>query len=87
MAFKPRHRYVSWPGMNFKGNWLEGTVWWIQGKSEPYSVTMEPKGFSCSCPGFTFHGKCRHIARVGMALTGQKSLHAHGTPMVAMNPS
>jgi hypothetical protein len=34
-----------------------------------YHVLMTPKGFTCECAGFTFHGKCRHINRVGELLT------------------
>ena len=76
MSFKPRHRYVVYPGINFKKNWWTGTVWPCQGKTQEYSVEMVDKGLTCDCPGFTFHGKCRHIVRVGEALCGGKSFRA-----------
>lgn len=76
MAYKARHRYVAYPGINFNRHMFSGTVWPMQGKTEEYEVTMEAKGLSCTCPGFTFHGKCRHINRVGEAMLGNASLRA-----------
>jgi len=29
-----------------------------------YSVVIDPKGNSCSCTGFTFYKKCKHIEQV-----------------------
>ena len=29
-----------------------------------YDITLEPKGFTCDCPGFTFRGKCKHTLNV-----------------------
>jgi hypothetical protein len=29
-----------------------------------YSVVIDPKGNSCSCTGFTFYRKCKHIEQV-----------------------
>jgi hypothetical protein len=66
MAFKARHRYIAYPGINFKNHMFTGTIWPIQGKNDAeYEVEMVAKGLTCSCPGFTFHGKCRHIDRIG----------------------
>jgi len=75
MAFKPRYKYTQYPGINFKKHWLTGTIWPCQGKHDMYHVEMLDKGFQCDCPGFTYHGKCRHITRVGAALSGHKSFH------------
>lgn len=77
MGYRPRHRWTQVPGIETKDHWFLGTVWTMRGKTEDYEVTMEPRGFSCTCPGFTFHGKCRHISRVGDALLGITSIHEH----------
>ena len=29
-----------------------------------YDITLEPKGFTCDCPGFSFRGKCKHSQQV-----------------------
>lgn len=66
MAYKARHRYVAYPGINYRGHMFTGTEWEFVGKNDvEYTVTLEERGFSCTCPGFTFHGKCRHITTVG----------------------
>jgi len=72
MSFKPRHRYVVYPGIDFKNHDYTGTVWRVAGKTEEYEVEMLPHGLMCTCPGATFHGKCRHITRVGEALCGRR---------------
>ena len=30
-------------------------------KGQRYSLTNEGTGWVCSCPGFNYHGKCRHL--------------------------
>ena len=77
MAFKARHRYVAYSGINFKNNFYTGTVWECQGKTQEYRVEMVKNGFTCDCPGFVFHGKCRHITRVGEALLGHSSFRSN----------
>ena len=54
------------PTFDFNRDLFEGLVW-----SEPnskgtgtYAVTLEPKGFTCDCPGFSFRGKCKHSQQV-----------------------
>lgn len=66
MAYKARHKFLQYPGINFKNHMFSGLEWPFTGKNgEEYFVTLYDKGFGCSCPGFTFHGKCRHINYVG----------------------
>ena len=38
---------------------------------EVYDVLLNGRRSSCDCPGFTFHGRCKH-------LDGLRSLAAHG---------
>ena len=67
--FKPTFEYdrslfegLTWQEPNSKGT---GT----------YDVTLEPKGFTCDCPGFSFTGKCKHSQlvndRVERAINGE----------------
>jgi len=43
----------------------EGKTWQVQGSKEVYTVSQDDVGnMSCSCPGFKFRGKCRHIVDV-----------------------
>lgn len=59
-------RYYAPGDWNFKGNHLVGTQWVVPG-SKPgseYAVTIADKGFECSCTGFNFHGKCKHVIQV-----------------------
>ena len=54
------------PDFDFARDLFEGLTW-----KEPnsrgtgtYDITLEPKGFTCDCPGFTFRGKCKHTLNV-----------------------
>lgn len=63
---KPTVRYFKPKGAkSFKGFWLEGVVWPIQGsKGNTYEVELHEKGFDCTCPGFTYRGECKHVHSV-----------------------
>jgi len=45
---------------------LVGTEWSVAGskKDSAYIVTLTEQGFSCSCAGFNFYGKCKHSTTV-----------------------
>ena len=50
------------PTFDYDKSLFEGLIW-----QEPnskgtgtYDITLEPKGFTCDCPGFSFRGKCKH---------------------------
>ena len=32
--------------------------------AEEYWIISTPRGFTCDCNGFTYHGKCKHITAV-----------------------
>lgn len=39
--------------------------WVVKGsKGDEYTITEEENGLTCSCPGFVFRGKCKHIAEL-----------------------
>ena len=40
----------------------EGRVWIVKGsKGDEYKITEHSGNYSCSCSGFRFRSKCRHI--------------------------
>jgi hypothetical protein len=40
-------------------------TWEIEGsKGNKYVVLQDELGYNCSCIGFKYHGKCKHIAKV-----------------------
>lgn len=48
-----------------KHPWV-GVIWSVIGsKGNEYEVELTNKGFTCTCSGFGFHGKCKHISAVG----------------------
>jgi hypothetical protein len=45
-----------------KGRLLQLKKYPVAGsKNKVYTVTQNIKHFSCSCPGFAFNGKCKHV--------------------------
>lgn len=65
------------PTFDYDKSLFEGLIW-----KEPnskgtgsYDITLEPKGFTCDCPGFSFRGKCKHSQmvndRVEEAINGE----------------
>ena len=61
-----KERFYAPEGWKFKSNFLVGIEWLVDGskKGSSYTVTLTPKGFTCSCTGFVFHGKCKHSREV-----------------------
>lgn len=59
-------RYLKPDDWNFKSNPLAGTEWSVPGSKagSVYTVTLTEQGFTCSCTGFQFHGKCKHSIQV-----------------------
>jgi len=54
------------PDFEFNKSLFEGVTWTrmnSKGTGE-YAITLEPRGFTCDCPGFTFRGKCKHTQSV-----------------------
>jgi hypothetical protein len=44
---------------------LPDTSWQVQGsKGTTYTVTRKSQVMRCTCPGFNFRGKCRHVEAV-----------------------
>jgi hypothetical protein len=58
-------RYYKPENIKFKGHISQGVEWCLKGnKGTIHIVTMTPKGFTCDCPGMTFHGKCKHTRAI-----------------------
>lgn len=52
-------------GYNFAGEKPKGRIWEIAGsKGNKYVVSQDELGYNCSCVGFKYHGKCKHIDEV-----------------------
>lgn len=66
MPRKYTRRFLKPNGWNFKNHYLTGTEWSVEGskKDSFYSVVLTENGFSCTCTGFQFHGKCKHSVSV-----------------------
>lgn len=53
---------VMFDGLNTKNHWLLGIEIPVTGSTgNQYIVELKEKGFTCTCTGFTMHGKCKHI--------------------------
>jgi len=51
--------------INFQGHFLVGETWEVKGsKDNTYEVEMYKNGLVCSCPGFLFHGSCKHVQKI-----------------------
>ena len=62
---KYKHTYFKPAEMNTESHFMLGYIWNVPGsKGNTYEVEFHPKGFDCSCPGFGFHGKCKHVKAV-----------------------
>ena len=54
------------PDFEFAQDLFEGLTWKEPNPkgTDTYDITLESKGFTCDCPGFTFRGKCKHTLNV-----------------------
>ena len=58
-------RYMK-PTFEFNKDLFEGLTWPVANSkgTDNYAITLEPKGFTCDCPGFTFRGRCKHTQSI-----------------------
>lgn len=76
----PKRKYQSRPleevnGVRFKGHHLCGVEFTATGsKGKTYHIDIKPEGIECSCPGFTFYRKCKHVVSVADAFAGKETL-------------
>jgi len=65
------------PSFKYDKSIFEGLIWKEPNSkgTDTYDVTLEQKGFTCDCPGFTFRGRCKHTQivndRVEQAIDGE----------------
>lgn len=54
------------PDFEFNTDLFLGLVWPVANSkgTDNYAITLESKGFTCDCPGFTFRGKCKHTQQI-----------------------
>jgi hypothetical protein len=54
------------PDFEFNKDLFEGMVWPVANSkgTDNYAITLEPRGFTCDCPGFMFRGKCKHTQQI-----------------------
>ena len=63
-------RYMKPTAFDAKDHWMVGLVWPVVGsKGNEYSVELHDQGFECDCPGFGYHGKCKHSRSVDARIT------------------
>jgi SWIM zinc finger len=43
---------------------VERARWRVVGGSEPYEVRREGDSFTCTCPGWRYRRRCRHVAEL-----------------------
>ena len=62
---KYRARYMKPVDWSTEGKIWDGSIWDITGsKGDIYEVEMHDNGFNCTCVGFAYHGKCKHVKSV-----------------------
>lgn len=58
------------PGLDFKKSFYVGFEWpYTNFRGDVHVTTMTPDGWTCTCMGFTHHGKCKHITSVHEKMT------------------
>jgi len=58
------------PSFKCDMSFFEGLTWKEPNSkgTDTYDITLEAKGFTCDCPGFTFRGRCKHTKIVDSRL-------------------
>jgi hypothetical protein len=50
---------------NIKEEPTKAKIWKVKGsKGDSYTVSLDGNTYQCSCTGFKYHGKCKHILQV-----------------------
>jgi hypothetical protein len=71
MSRKFQKRYLKPTEFDPKDHWMVGVVWPVVGsRGNEYSVELHDLGFDCDCPGFGFHGYCKHSKAVVAQVEG-----------------
>jgi hypothetical protein len=72
MKNKYKPRYFDIPGMNTKNHFMVGFEWNVTGSTgNSYTVEFNDGGLDCSCPGFGWQGRCKHVKRIATHLTSE----------------
>jgi hypothetical protein len=66
MSKKHTQKYLKPTAFIIKDSIFEGLTWQLANSkgTGTYDITLEPKGFTCDCPGFSFRGKCKHSQEI-----------------------
>ena len=72
----PKVRRSKWdkvlkiPGYNYTKSFYTGFVWtYTNCMGKDYHSELTDRGWKCDCPGFSFHGKCKHVYKFHKLLT------------------
>jgi hypothetical protein len=72
MNKKYEPRYYKIPEIKFKGHFMVGFDWDITGSTgNSYSVGFNDGGLDCSCPGFGWQRKCKHVKGIAANLIAE----------------
>ena len=72
MKNKYKPRYFDIPGMNTKNHFMVGFEWNVTGSTgNSYTVEFNDGGLDCSCPGFGWQGRCKHVKHIATHLTSE----------------
>ena len=70
MSSKYKLRYFKVPDMKTQDHFLVGFEWDITGSTgNSYTIELHDQGLECSCPGFGWQGKCKHVKALAHRLT------------------
>ena len=48
----------------------QGQTWSVQGsKGDTYTVTLDSKMWNCTCSGFKFRARCRHVEEISSTVS------------------
>ena len=72
MNKKYEPRYFKIPEVKSKDHFMVGFEWNVTGSTgNSYVVGFNDGGLDCSCPGFGWQGKCKHVKGIAANLIAE----------------